>query len=279
MATHSDSCEEINYEENYVMYLRTVQSSAIRVLIEALKEILTDTNLEFDSQNIKVIAMDPSHTVLVHLLLDSNKFERYFCPNRLLIGINTINLFKLIKALQNNDILTLFIEKNNTNQLGIRMENGEANQITQYKMNLMDLNQDNISIPPIEFESVITLPSNNFQKICRDMFNLSDNIEITTYGQQITFKCKGDIADQETSIGQSQTSGMSLVKNDSENQNQNEIIQGVFSLKYLVLFTKCTNLSSSIELYLKNDYPLIIRYQVANLGEVKLCLAPVSIHD
>ena len=30
MTTHSDSCEEINYEENYVMYLRTVQSSAIR---------------------------------------------------------------------------------------------------------------------------------------------------------------------------------------------------------------------------------------------------------
>ena len=267
--------QEINYEDNYVMYLRTVQSNAIRVLIEALKEILTDTNLEFDGENIKVIAMDPSHTVLVHLKLDSSKFERYFCPNRLLVGINTINLFKLIKALQNNDILTLFIEKNNTNQLGIRMENGEANQITQYKMNLMDLNQDNISIPPIEFESVITLPSNNFQKICRDMFNLSDNIEITTYGQQITFKCKGDIADQETSIGQSQTSGMSFVKND----NQDEIIQGIYSLKYLVLFTKCTNLSSSIELYLKNDYPLIIRYQVANLGEVKLCLAPVSIHD
>ena len=35
------------------------------VLIEALKEILTDTNLEFDGENIKVVAMDPSHTVLV----------------------------------------------------------------------------------------------------------------------------------------------------------------------------------------------------------------------
>ena len=272
--TEQSESSEINYAENYVMYLRTVQSSAIRVLNEALKEILTDTNLEFDGENIKVIAMDPSHTVLVHLKLESNKFEKYYCPNKLLLGINTINLFKLIKALQNNDILTLFVEKNNTNQLGIRMENGEANQITQYKMNLMDLNQENISIPPIEFESVITLPSNNFQKICRDMFNLSDNIEITTYGQQITFKCKGDVADQETSIGQSTTSGMSFIKNENS-----EIIQGIFSLKYLVLFTKCTNLSSSIELYLKNDYPLIIRYQVANLGEVKLCLAPVSLHD
>tara|TARA_Y100000768_G_scaffold356282_1_gene310529 strand:+ start:1722 stop:2549 length:828 start_codon:yes stop_codon:yes gene_type:complete len=273
--TNSESSSDTTDYSNYVMYLRTVQSSAIRVLIEALKEILTDTNLEFDGTNIKVIAMDPSHTVLVHLKLDSDKFEKYYCPDKILLGINTLNLFKLIKALQNNDSLTLFVEKNNTNQLGIRMENGEANQITQYKMNLMDLNQENIQIPPIEFDSVITLPSNNFQKICRDMFNLSDNIEITTFEQQITFKCTGDIADQETTIGQSNNGNMSFVNHN----NSNEIIQGIFSLKYLVLFTKCTNLCSSIELYLKNDYPLIIRYQVANLGEVKLCLAPISLND
>ena len=35
---------ESNISDNYIMYLRTVQSSAFRVLIEALKEILTDTN-------------------------------------------------------------------------------------------------------------------------------------------------------------------------------------------------------------------------------------------
>ena len=31
---------------------------------------------------------------------------------------------------------------------------------------------------------------------------------------------------------------------------------------------------NSIEIYLKNDYPLIIKYTVASLGEIKLCLAP-----
>ena len=36
MTTQSSSTDDINYEENYVMYLRTVQSSAIRVLIEEL---------------------------------------------------------------------------------------------------------------------------------------------------------------------------------------------------------------------------------------------------
>ena len=59
-----------------------------------------------------------------------------------------------------------------------------------------------------------------------------------------------------------------------KNTNPEEIIQGLFALKHLVLFSKCTNLCPSIELYLKNDYPLIIKYLVASLGEIKLCLAP-----
>ena len=56
--------------------------------------------------------------------------------------------------------------------------------------------------------------------------------------------------------------------------NPDEIIQGFYELRHLVLFSKCTNLCASIELYLKNDYPLIIEYMVASLGEIKLCLAP-----
>ena len=33
------------------------------------------------------------------------------------------------------------------------------------------------------------------------------------------------------------------------------------------------------EIYIKNDYPIIIRYSVANLGEVKFCLAPKNNDD
>ena len=34
--------------ENYSMFLRTIQASAIRTLSEALKEVLTDVNIHFD---------------------------------------------------------------------------------------------------------------------------------------------------------------------------------------------------------------------------------------
>lgn len=254
---------------DYVLEVKTVQASAFRILIEALKEILTDANLEFDETGMKVMAMDSSHTVLVHLRLQGANFEHYYIKNKIILGINMINFFKLIKTMGNSDTLTLFVSEENESVLGIKLENNEKNSKTVYELNLMDLHEDNIQIPPAEFESVITMPSVDFQKTCRDMHNLADYIEIQSYGCQLMLRCKGDFASQETIIGET-NSGMSFLKND----NPEEIVQGVFALKHLVLFSKCTNLCNSIEMYLKNDYPLIIKYNVASLGEIKLCLAP-----
>lgn len=252
-----------------IIEIKTVQSSAFRVLIEALKEILTDANFEFDSTGIKVIAMDSTHTVLVHLKLNADNFEIYKCKEKKTLGINMMNMFKLIKTMGNNDTLTLSVDDCNEGVLCIKIENSEKNSITNYKLNLMDLHEDNIHIPPATFDSVINMPAVDFQKICRDMHNLAENIEIKSLENQIIFTCKGHFASQETCIGEA-NSGLSFIKN----QNPDEIVQGVFALKHLVLFSKCTNLCNSIELYLKNDYPLILKYTVASLGEIKLCLAP-----
>jgi proliferating cell nuclear antigen len=58
-------------------------------------------------------------------------------------------------------------------------------------------------------------------------------------------------------------------------QDSSKIIQGEFSLKNLGYFIKCTNLCQQIEVYLENDLPLVVKYNVASLGEIKLCLAPL----
>jgi hypothetical protein len=78
----------------------------------------------------------------------------------------------------------------------------------------------------------------------------------------------GDFVDGETVIMSNNQGGIDVER------TTNEIVQGIFELKYLVLFTKCTNLCTSTQIHLKNDYPLVLRYMVANLGEVRLVLAP-----
>ena len=64
------------------------------------------------------------------------------------------------------------------------------------------ISEEEISIPPAEFESELSLPSGDFQKIIRDMINIGENIEIKSIGTQLVLNCEGDFAAQETLLGQ-----------------------------------------------------------------------------
>ena len=263
---------------SHCLEIKTLQAVAFKVLMEALKELLTDTCIEFDATGMKIVAMDTSHVVLVHLKLDAGKFEAYHCEGRIAIGVNMLNLHKLIKTINNNDTLTLYIDADDMNHLCIKIENTEKNSKTTYKLNLLDLDNQNITVDPTNFTEVVTLPSADFQKICRDMHNLAELMEIKSIRNQLIFSCKGDFCCQETVICDNDGSCTMVSTEPSDAQHDasksDEIKQGVFSIKHLVLFTKCTNLCSAMELYLKNDYPLIIKYDVSSLGSIRLALAP-----
>jgi proliferating cell nuclear antigen len=260
----------------------TVQAVAFKVLTEALKELLTDTCIDFDESGMKIIAMDTSHIVLVHLKLDASKFEIYNCQRKMVVGVNMLNLHKLVKTINNNDQLTLYIENDDINHLCIQIENTDKNCRTTYKLNLLDLDHQAITVDPSQFNEVITLPSTDFQKICRDMHNLAEFMEIKSFKNQIIFSCKGDFCSQETIMYDTDTDSMeadALLSNGKGgalpmDSAQTNIVQGIFSIKHMVLFTKCTNLCPTTEIYLKNDYPLIVKYDVSSLGSIRLALAP-----
>lgn len=266
----SSAVEETTELSNLLFQFKTVQSNVFRTLGEALKEILTDANIIFMPTGLKICAMDASQTVLVHLKLDADNFEEYYCAGKVLIGINMQNLFKLLKTMTNNDTLIWRIQKDDINHLVMQIFNNDKNISHTYKLPLMDLDNEDIKIPPAEFESIITLPSSDFQKICRDMHSISDTIEIRNHGELLYFKCNGSIATQETVMGGNESNGLQFMKKS----DSSTIIQGYYNLKHLVMFTKCTNLCNTIELYMKNDFPIVIKFQVGSLGTLKLAIAP-----
>jgi len=258
----------------FIVEAKTVQTSAIRTLTEALKCILVEMSLLFDKDGIRMVAMDQTRTVLVHLRLHSDKFEQYAYNHnstKFVIGVNTDHLYRIIKTASNDDTVTFYVEKDDPNTLGILLEDGEKKQVTRYKLNLLDRDEPDITLPDTEFSTHVTMPSLDFQKICRDMTLLgAKTAEIQNVGSSLTFSCKGHFASRTTVMG------------DSENEfsiqkKQNDIVSGTFSLPHLVLFTKCTNLCNNLEIHMKNGWFLMIRYVVANLGEIKLCLMPCSV--
>lgn len=255
--------------EDYVLYLKSVQGNAIRTLFEVLKEILHDTNIVCDETGVKLMTMDGSHVSLIHMKLDAANFEKYHCPSKVVIGLNMLSMFKLIKCVGSHDTVILSVKKSQPHELDIRIENADKNAVTQYQLKLLDIDAEEISIDDQVFESIITMPSQYFQRLCRDMSNIGDSVHIKSQGDTFVLRCEGDFAKQETTITEKTDSMTMLTKSE-------DVIEGKFSLKYLNLFTKSTNLCNTIEIYMKKNFPLILEYNVASLGVIRFCLAPTQ---
>jgi proliferating cell nuclear antigen len=265
-----------SFQENNVLTIKTVQISPFRTLMTALKDILLETNITFQSDGIRIINMDKSHTVLAHMHLKAENFEFYDCkPEKIVIGVNMFQLFKLINSIDNDDTLTIYIENNDytdgvVSYLSLKFENGEIKQCKTQKLRLIEPESEELGYPDVKFSSIINLPSTDFQKIIRDLSVISDKLEIKSVGNELIFRCAGQFASAEIHRAESDGSMDFILKQDSS-----KIIQGEFSLKNLGYFIKCTNLCAQIELYLENDLPLVVKYNVASLGEIRLCLAPL----
>tara|TARA_Y100000992_G_scaffold4578_1_gene2922 strand:- start:986 stop:1810 length:825 start_codon:yes stop_codon:yes gene_type:complete len=265
-----------NGTDNNVLTIKTVQIAPFRTLMTALKDILLETNITFQKDGIRIINMDKSHTILAHLFLRAENFELYECKQeKIIIGVNMFHLFKLINSIDNDDTLTMYIENNDyqdgvTSYLGLKFENGDIKQCKTQKLRLIEPDHEELQVPDVEFSSIINLPSSDFQKIIRDLSPLSDKLEIKSLANELIFKCAGSFATAEIRRAESDGSLEFQLKPDNS-----KIIQGEFSLKNLGYFIKCTNLCSQIEMFLENDLPLVVKYHVASLGEIKLCLAPL----
>ena len=160
------------------------------------------------------------------------------------------------------------VKNNETLILHYVGNNGEIKQCKTQKLRLIEPDPEELQYPDVTFSSIINLPSADFQKIVRDLSCISEKLEIKSVGNELIFKCSGQFASAEIHRAESDGSMGFILKQDSS-----KIIQGEFSLKNLGYFIKCTNLCQQIEMYLENDLPLVIKYNVASLGSIKLCLS------
>ena len=261
---------------NDILNIKTVQISPFRTLMTALKDIILETNIDFTPNGIRIINMDKSHTVLVHLNLAAENFEYYQCKkNKITVGVNMLHLFKLINSIDNDDTLTIYIDNDDYNDgivsyLSLKFENNDIKQCQTRNLRTIEPDRNELKYPDVTFSSIINLPSSDFQKIVRDLAALSDKLEIKSVGNDLIFECEGTFAKADIHRAES-NSGMDFIKK----QDNNKIVQGIFSLKTLSYFIKCTNLCSQIEIYLENNKPLVVKYNVADLGEIQLCLSPL----
>lgn len=265
-----------------ILFLKTAYVIPFKTLTEVLSNVLTETTWVFTAPDLKnpdkfvgleIATADTTRTIYIKVRLDAQEFQPYFCKyEKFELGICLQNLYKLLKSVDKDDTMSLYVEENDKQSLIIEIENEDKKSKTFYKLKLLDLNQQNKKTTKIEFDIKITMPSGEFHKLCREMNNIAEYVDIKCTSKNIIFTCKGDSAERST-IYKSEEGGLNI---SNENKKQHNIVQGVYELKNIVLFTKCAHLCNDISIYMKNDFALTIIYTIATLGTITIALSPVK---
>lgn len=241
------------------MKLKTVQANAFKSTFEVLKDILNDINIYFTPEGVKVTTLDTARAALVDLFLEADKFEEYSVTGTHVAGVNVVNMYKLLKSINTNDCLEIQIRDKEF--MDIKFENDVKKTKTEFRLKLLDINEDIIEVPSVDMNVVTTMNSGDLQKICRDMNNIGEDVVITRRNDVFSIKCSGDFAEQKTEI-------------ECNDENYNGHVEGTYSLKYINLFTKATNMCSLVQVMQENSNRfLILKYNIASLGEVKFYIA------
>lgn len=249
---------------------RLVQGRIFKQLIDALKDLVQDANIDCSAEELSIQAMDSSHVSLVQVTLRSHGFDHYRCDRNITLGFNSTNMSKLLKCAGNDDIITLKAE-DTADVLTLMFEAPNQERIADFELKLMDIDAEPLGIPDTEYLCKIKMPSNEFKKIIADMQVIGDTCIISCTKEGVRFSVTGDMGTgnvlvRSTSGGEKDENEVSI--------DMEEPVELTFALRYLNFFTKATSLGPHVILSMSPEVPIVVEYPIEETGHIKYYLAP-----
>lgn len=247
------------------------QAGLLRKVVDAMKDLCKDVNFDCSEKGLQVQSMDSSHVALVSLLLRESAFSDFKCERPTSLGMNVDSLGKILKMCGPNDSLKLQW-KNEGDSVSFQCESGEEDRIAEFELKLMQIESEHMEIPEQQYKVVAKMPSAEFQKICRDLKEFGETMQVKASKEGITFSVQGDVG----------AGNVMLKPRESDKPEErvtltvHEPVAATFALRYLVNFAKAAPLSGHVELGLGPDAPLLVKYDLekADNGHMQFYLAP-----
>jgi len=101
---------------------RLNQGVILKKIVDSIKELVQNVNIDAGPTAISMQAMDPSHVALVSLTLKEAGFAEYRSDGVMTLGLSVQNMAKLLRLANNDDIITLKAEEQDPSYLTMVFE-------------------------------------------------------------------------------------------------------------------------------------------------------------
>lgn len=254
---------------------RMTEGGRLKRILDSFKDLVNEANFECSATGISLQAMDSSHVALVFVKLTQECFELYRCDRSINLGMNMVNLGKLLKCANNDDIITMKAEDDNLDKCTFMFETKDQDRISDFELKLMDIDTEHMEVPDTKYDAIVRMPSSEYLRIVRDLTTIGDTVKMSVTKDAIRFSVEGDIGSANINV----RSNMSAEK--EEDRTQIKVFNPIslsFAGRYLVNFSKASALSSTVTLSISGEMPLLVQYDIMDkekeAGSVSFYLAP-----
>ena len=241
------------------MFSAEIKAKVLKTIVDAVSELSESIVFDITETGIRAQSMDSSHVSLSFLHLKADGFKTYNYEKHYNIGLSLVNLLKILKCSSGEDDVLLRLQ--DEDKLHIEISDGSSK--SEFELRLMEIDEEMLSIPPMEECCEIKMPSAKFQKIVKNMAAMGETCVIDVKSNELKF----------TSIGE-------VIKISSIYENKEDVsfkgdVHSTYSIRYMQMFTKATSLNKDVEVYLPDGSPMVVKYSIDEFGsELLYYLAP-----
>jgi proliferating cell nuclear antigen len=236
-------------------------------LFQLLKLWDSHLNLNFKNDGLFIQAMDKTHVCLANINIHSSWFSSYIVEEQCNLAVNSIHFSIMMNhALKHNKIELKYNLEEEPDKLIINLFNNSAKSFNHlFELPLMDVEQDILEIPEVDYDVEFIINSNKMNELINDL---------NTFGTELTIACD----ENNLNLYSSGDNGKLNIPINIDDLEEYSISEGLntimlYGLNHIKMCLS-TKLKDIVNICISIDYPMQIKYELGMQSNVLFFIAP-----
>jgi len=235
-----------------------IKADVLKELVDVVSTLVDEAKFNITKDAVGVKAVDPAHVAMVDLNVDRGAFEAYRA-DECELGIDMDKVKEVLRLAKAGDVISMRHEEEK-NRLVVSVGN------TTRRMSLVDTaGMSDPKVPSLNLPAKVSVRTDELRQGIRASESVSDHIALLAGPDGFEIVSEGD----------TDTVSHKVPKDLLEELQAKESVRSLFPLDYFSNMVKAISTAPTVRLYLGNDYPVKMEFDIAaGKGQVKYLLAP-----
>lgn len=234
--------------------------------VGVVSELMESAVFRFDASGLHFSGMDSSHVSMVVVNVHNTLFDEYELPEgEIQVGMGLKSLNNILRLVGDKDQLQIAYDPKKDNVINVQFANVQKKRNYDFDLKLMDIDNDELEVPEMQFTHGLNLVSTDFYQMVNDCVVFGDTVKLAIGGDKLVTSVQGEHANSFMSLD-----GEAMLVNEGDPVSMK------LALRYLQMFSKGKDVSKKVRLRALEGVPIEVTYPMDEGGKSTLTfyLAP-----